>query len=349
MKKVIFRIFMYVFLCFLFLFLTGCNLFLDFIDSVNKNPETDNENKEIKEELGPLPETLNGAVVIDSGFSTSTGRIHNGMCLYHDTNTEKDYLFLTSWNDKKLTKIEISSNTIVNGFPVSLSNVSNLFGLSVNPLNGDIWICDPDNPGPNINIARYMTNMDYTAFNTGSYPVNSIIIDNKIYIADSGTDTIYYTDIPPGNRIDGFTPLLIPMSEKNSQSEYIDMAYDNGIIYVVSKEINGIQVIDLNPSVPENEIYREIHINGKDPLRAVGIKILDNKFYLNLEKEILIIDKNTLKILKTLTIVSTENPGGYTGNYIDIEIINGKIYMPSWIGGNFDTIGAHILVYDDPS
>ena len=268
--------------------------------------------------LKPVPEFIR---VVDTGLLSDAE--HYGLSHYNNK------LYLTGYADNLLTSISLSSNSIVPGYPAVLSSVSLPHGLVVDSADGTIWVCDLNNS----TLRHYDTSLNLIeSLPVGSQPVNAIIHQNTIYVADRGLEKIFMINKSTLTIEDSFA-----VTGMTSYS-YIDLFIYANKLYVVGDGISGIIRMDLDGTNQEM-----IMVEGETFLSANGIYILNDQIYLNKGWELIVTDLFGNRIQEFWFY--GDRPVGYTGGYIDIEIVSNKIYIPSYIQGQGDTQGSHILVY----
>ena len=320
--------------------LTGCNLFLQIMEGINKDG---GEESEDTKKLNPLPDsTEDGAIVIDSGFSDSNALVHYGMSY---SNYFGEHLYLSSLYHKSITRIDLSTNSVSEGFPLILSEVNDLHGLAIDPDYGNIWLCDLNN--------HYLRHYDYNVDNIDniylgdtSQPVNVIALyDGYVYVADRANNSIWKVNIyePQGSQVP-YTD--ISDFSSSGYSDYIDMDFYEGLLCIVSQSLSGIVLVNTSDLSYYDTLSLSLSGTPIPHLGAVGICVseYDGSIYLNANDHIYITDGFSGNIRSDWPIIK---PDGYYGDYVEIELVNNTIYIASWEGEGSD-IGAHILAYPAP-
>lgn len=272
-----------------------------------------------------VPNVPGGTLIEEIATGHSQNAHHFGMDLYNNE------LYLTAWHTNKITKLSTGNSTITTGYPAPLTSVNLPHGVAVNPSDGTVWICDLNNK----TVRTYTPAMDLNhSIAVGEEPVNAIFHHGLLYVADRKLDKIFIVDPAVGTVQSSF-----PLPDLNSTraAGYIDMKVFNNKLYLVSDEINGFVVMDLDGSNQKLINVSETH-NG-----AMGIDIVNNKIYINTGDSIVVTDLEGIP----RNVWHIQIPDGFKGSYIETVVIGEKIYIASAWGINFqtNTKPPHILVY----
>ncbi|MBI9101300.1 MAG: hypothetical protein JEY99_02715 [Spirochaetales bacterium] len=272
---------------------------------------------------------LSGITKTGSGTTEDPYEYPNHYGISHYNNE----LYLTNWLGNNVTKISLSDNAVATGFPKPLVTANLPHGLVVNPEGGSIWMCDL-----NENMLKlYNSAIEYQSslsIGVGTEPLNAIIYDGLMYIAVRNENRIYTVDLSDTANQNSFQ---ITDLAPTHASNYIDMSIYNDKLYLIVHDIDGFVRMDLDGTNQER-----VSIRG-ETTEGMGIAVLNDKVYINNVRSIFISDLNGNLLNKW----SITPPSGYeNGEYIDIEVINDKIYLASsW--GIYTDGAAHILVYEE--
>jgi hypothetical protein len=270
-----------------------------------------------------------GSSVNESNIIYTGASIHNFGISYFD-----NHLYLTSYWDNKLAKISLIDNSIAPGYPRVLEGVYLPHGLVVDQTDGSTWVCDLNNSM----VRHYSSSLTLVeSLSVGTEPVNAIIHDGRLYVADREEDKVYVIDKTTLDIVDSFK---IQNFDPNWAEGFIDLFIYSGKLYIVSEEVQGIVKMNLDGS-GQHTIALQHDGQGYS---AWGIYITDGEIYLNewSSKRIIVTDMSGNELRYCNLVL----PPGYADFYIDMEIVDNKIYIPSHhLAGN-DTIGGHILVLD---
>ncbi len=272
-------------------------------------------------------DTLSGAAlldVIDTGLSANSR--HFGMS-YCDS-----ALYLTSYADNLLTKIDLTTNSVAPGYPAFLVDTNLPHGVIVDEDDSSIWVCDLNSSM----IRHYSPSLTLIESKlVGSQPVNAIIYQDTIYVADREEDKVFVI-----NKSTLVIENSFAITDMNSSAAggYTDLFIYSDKLYIVSDELEGIAKMNLDGTNQET-----IMVQGESDLAAFGIYIQNGRIYLNTSSKIITTDLQS----NILNYWNIDRPAGFTGVYIDIKIIDNKIYVPSFVAGGGDTTCPHILVYQE--
>ncbi|MFC1551920.1 SUMF1/EgtB/PvdO family nonheme iron enzyme [Candidatus Latescibacterota bacterium] len=265
---------------------------------------------------------------IETGLSPGDNQAHLGLSFYDNA------LYLTGYDTNMITKVSITDNSVVPGYPAVFKDVDGPHGLAVDKPDGSIWVCDLNNDM----IRHYSPSLDLLhSINIGTEPVNAIVHENKIYVADRGLGKIFVIDKPTLSIENEFEISGYATEEEGS---FIDLFIYSGKLYIVSEgDFKGIVKTDLDGS---NQERITVEVESEENVNANGIYIQNDKIYLNAvinELAKIIITDLSGTVLNSWDI---EYPQGYEGNYIDIEVVGNKVYLASYYGNNYN---PHVLVY----
>lgn len=265
----------------------------------------------------------------ESYFTTGFTKVESGG-QFGITTLNDSMAYLTSWDNDLITKVNLINGTVSEGFPKSIPGTMNPHGLYCDATRKCILVAAL-NAGSIIEFDYEANHLRTTNF--GSQPLNIIGYKDKYYIADRGHDTIYIADTVNLNIVGAIKAKGI----KNAF--YVDMDVFNDTMYFVNAGSN-------------NSIYRYSITNFtldsiKNPLInnvINGIKVLNDTIFLSNGREIYICDLKG-EILNTWSI---NVPSASTTSYIDLEVYNNKIYIPSGFGDmGDDNLAQHILVLSE--
>ena len=270
-------------------------------------------------------DTLSGAAlldVIDTGLTDTT--FHFGMSYYDNG------LYLISWADNKITKVDLPTNLLAIGFPLTLSEYAN-HGLVVDETDGSFWICSASNI-----IYHFSSSFDYIeSIIAGTQTVNTIIYNEKIYLADREEDKIFIINKSTLAIENSFA---ITGMDSTNVDDFVDLFVYSDKLYIVSNELDGIVKMNLDGTNQET-----IMVENESNLQGIGIYIQNDKIYLNTYSKIIVSDLSG----NVLNSWDFDRPVGFTGRYIDMEIVNNNIYIASHNIGGGDTTCPHILIYKE--
>lgn len=234
-----------------------------------------------------------------------------GMVEVNLAGDENDNIYLASWEKGKI---------------VDLKNKSYIISICATPhglatIDGEnFWVSDLNQE----KITKYNVSSITTSshsFEGDSQPVNILIADDKMFVADRNKDKIIQFDyVSSTDTIDINTSVEYDLTEfldLNLAVGYIDMVYDSTKLYIASDEFKGYIIIDFALDDTDENFITAVSLDDLDA-GVMGIAIENDSIYLNTGNKLYLkIDDDLYLLDENMSATSTYD---YSRDYVDLVL-----------------------------
>ncbi|MCK5520376.1 MAG: hypothetical protein KAI81_04625, partial [Candidatus Marinimicrobia bacterium] len=228
-------------------------------------------------------------------------------------------LYTILYRSDQVSRVSLIDTLLVDGYPTDIGNFGN-HGIEIDTSDGSIYTGTSNSVITHHSASHELleTKIFPRVSDDKDYqPINMILHNDELFVADRKKDSIYVLDKITLDITTGFPILGMDSSRAGG---YIDLFVYKDKFYIVSDELSGITTMNLDGTEQDS-----IMVSGYTHLEAFGIYVKDDLIFLNGHRNIIITDL----MGNVLDSWDIEKPEGYEDYYIEMEIVDDKMYIAS--------------------